>query len=348
MQFRIFSMQIHPAYRFKVLKGQSGSKEVLVGFAPAGVLCTISFVDILDETSGKGYQRRFNRRHSLDFRSYIQEPNATTIPLTFNLRPELKSYWEVVDDPSGHAFLEIKSTSKRVLSQVDCQHRLGFLDGSETDLSFMIYLGLSVREEMEVFNTINAKSKGLSRSLTDFHDLQLIDNVEKEKPELVVAIRLNQDSESPWHMQLDLGGNRTSGMQRRASLRTMQKAVRRYIKEAQQIQFESVEELYSVIKSFWCVVTIVLEEQWNNPRKHFITKGIGVYALMSIAADLSKESLHKTGRLPTDGDFLNALETFLPAMDWSSTGPLKGLGGEAGVSEALRLIRKNRFSAVGT
>lgn len=348
MQICAKRMHIESNQCFKVLRGKSGDRDVLIGFAPASVLCAASFVDVLDEATGEGYQRRFNRRHSLDFRSYIQSPGATTIPLTFNLRPEKSDYWEVVEDQFGGFVLAISDISQNVLSQVDCQHRLGFMEEGDTQLPFMVYLGLSAREEMSVFNTINAKSKGLSRSLTDFHDAQLIENVEREKPELVVAIRLNKDLDSPWHTLLDIGGKQVSGMRRRASLRTMQKAVRRFIKETQSIEFGSTDELYLVIRDFWCAITVLLEAQWKNPRKHFITKGIGVYALMSIAADLCKESVNTRGQLPSEGYYFTHMETFIPMLDWSSTGPLRGLGGEAGVSEALRIIRKNKFSAVGT
>ena len=37
----------------------------------------------------------------------------------------------------------------------------------------MTFLGLTELEEMEVFNTINGKAKGLSASLLDFHSAQL-------------------------------------------------------------------------------------------------------------------------------------------------------------------------------
>ena len=341
-------MQFEAQHRIPVLRGKSGHRDVLVGFAPAALLSAISYVDVLDETTGQGYQRRFNRRHSANFKNYIQQPESTTIPLTFNLRPAAQAAWEVEDGPVGESFLVLKDPCSKVLSQVDCQHRLGFMDDSDISFSFMIYVGLSVIEEMAVFNIINAKSKGLSRSLTDYHDLKLIDNVEQEKPELVVAIHLNQDVESPWHMQLDIGGNRASGMKRRASYRTMQNAVKRFLREVPIEYFDSVEVLFDVLKAFWCAVAIVLEEEWKNPRKHFITKGIGVYALSSIAADLCKESINEGRDFPNQPQFITQLERFLSALDWSSSGPLKGLGGESGVSEALRLIRKNRLYAVGT
>lgn len=327
--------------------GICGDKEVFLAFASAKVLFRISFADVLDEATGAGYQRRFSKQHSLDFKRYIQTPGSTTIPLTFNLRPESSKSWQLIRSSGDNAMLDICEDDHRVLSQVDCQHRLGFLADLDIPLAVMIYIGLNETEEMGVFNVINAKSKGLSRSLTDFHDLKLLNNVEKEKPELVIAIRLNQETASPWHMQLDIGGNRASGMQRRASLRTMQKAIRRFIRETRPADFESIDDLYKVINAFWSAIQIVLPGEWANPRKHFITKGIGVYALSSVAADLCRESVKSNGQLPNEHTFIQLLESFVPALDWSSTGPLKGLGGEAGVSEALRLIRKNRFCSVG-
>ena len=79
---------------------------------------------------------------------------------------------------------------------------------------------------MEVFNVINSKAKGLSASLLDFHDAQLASDLVGDRPELFIALYLNNETGSPWYRQLDLGGNATSGLGRRASLRTMQKAVK--------------------------------------------------------------------------------------------------------------------------
>ena len=94
-----------------------------MGFAPANLLYQCSFTDVLDEESGLGYQRRFSDRHSLDFRKYIQAPNSTTIPLTFNLRPDKAEQWNIKEQQYT-AVLQIE-TGAKVFSQVDCQHRLG-------------------------------------------------------------------------------------------------------------------------------------------------------------------------------------------------------------------------------
>ena len=56
----------------RCIRGQSLERPVLLGFASARVLHAASFADVLDEASGRGYQRRLNSRHSLDFRRYVQ------------------------------------------------------------------------------------------------------------------------------------------------------------------------------------------------------------------------------------------------------------------------------------
>jgi DNA sulfur modification protein DndB len=51
----------------------------------------------------------------------------------------------------------------------------------------MCFLGLTEREEMEVFNVINSKAKGLSTSLLDFHDATLAADLASDRPELFIA-----------------------------------------------------------------------------------------------------------------------------------------------------------------
>jgi DNA sulfur modification protein DndB len=323
--------------RLRCIRGQSASRSVLLGFASARVLHALSFADVLDEDSGRGYQRRFNAAHSLDFRRYIQRPNSTTIPLTFNLRPADDSTWRLLER-SKDVELQIRPGMK-VLAQVDCQHRLGHLDSMDTSLPFMCFIGLSAREEMEIFNVINSKAKGLSASLLDFHDAQLSKDLGSERPELFIALFLKNDARSPWHQQLDLGGRSTSGTQRRASLRTMQKAIRQFLTRTRILELRSVEEAAVTILDFWIAVSLVLAQAWTHPRKHLVNKGVGVYALMEIAADIFNDS---KGSGCDRKAFIAAMNDFAAEFDWSTGGPLKGLGGEGGVKEAVRQLRNER------
>lgn len=318
----------------------AASQPALSGFAPANLLHRLSFADVLNEDAGTGYQRRLNPQHSLDFRKYVQTDAAITIPLTFNVRPPTGVHWKLVGS-GANARLDIDQNGPRVLAQVDCQHRLGHLHDLEIQLPFLCLIGLSVRDEMEAFRTINSKARGLSTSLLDFHDAQLANDLASERPELFIALQLNVNADSPWLKQLDLGGEKTSGLTRRASLRTMQKAVRDYLLMPTSIlKSESVEAVAAMVLEFWLAVTDVLPGAWSEPRGHLLTKGVCVYALTGLMAQIYREygSTRACSRLA----FRTELAALGGAIDWTGQGTFKGLGGEVGAKEALRLLLETR------
>lgn len=331
--------------RISGVRGLSGTREAIVGFAPASTLSAFSFADVLDEETRVGYQRRFSSRHSLDFSRYILRDGSTTIPLTFNLRPGSDGCWRLESCAGGTVRLCIRPDAGRILSQVDCQHRLGFLAEHDVALPFMIFVGLSVREEMEVFNTINSKARGLSGSLLDYHRAQLATDLGLEKPELLIAFHLNESETSPWRKQLDLGGNGSTGLKRRASLRTMQKALKRFLSATQILRDSTldIDRVASLVEDFWIAVSTVLERQWFEPRRHFLTKGVGVYALSGLMGDFWLEA-KQHGRDPNAHYFSTQLAQFAVDFDWTKSGPLKGFGGESGALEALQLLRAHRAS----
>jgi DNA sulfur modification protein DndB len=319
--------------------GASVSRRVFLGFAPARVLAALSFADVLDEDTGVGYQRRFNSGHSQDFRRYVQEDGSSTIPLTFNLRPTTDEGWKLIETDDGISILDVRPSAGKVMARVDCQHRLGYLGDLDVSLPFMCFIGLSVREEMEIFKVINGKAKGLSTSILDFHDASMSSGLWQDRPELYISLQLHSVAESPWCKQLDLGGRATSGLRRRASLRTMQKAVKRFLNQTKLYKMESGTTSAEVVISFWAALALVLPTEWNSPRAYLVNKGIGVYALMTIAADIYSES---NGQTCDRKYFVGKLSEFLTLVDWGQNGPLKGLGGEGGVSAAVAIIRRAR------
>ena len=324
------------------MKGLSAQREVLLGFAPAALLHRLSFSDVLDEDTRRGYQRRFNSRHSLDFKRYIQRSHSTTIPLTFNLRPQADGAWHIRPSHDQRIQLEIAQLDRPIFSQVDCQHRLGHLSDLDIQLPFMSFIGLTEREEMEIFNVINSKAKGLNSSLLDFHEASLSADLATDRPEIFIAIYLRNETASPWYGQLSLGGHSSSGMTRKASLRTLQKAVHRFLQRTRILARAPAATAAQIVLNFWSAVPVVLSDQWTKPRTHVVTKGVGVYCLMEIAADLYLEA---GDRVCDKAYFVSALSNFVGDFDWSSNGPLKGLGGEAGAAEAVRLVRLARKSA---
>ena len=332
---------MQPPIVIDCFRGESAHRPVLLGFAPADLLYKLSFPDVLDEDSGRGYQRPFNERHSQDFRRYIKKPNTSTIPLTLNLRPSPEGKWRIVELEGQRARLEIDASSGKIMAQVDCQHRLGHLGDLPISLPFMCFVGLSEHEEMEVFSVINSKAKGLSTSLLDYHAAQLTESLAQERPELFIALQLNNIEASPWFHRLSLGGKTTSGLKRATSLRMMQQAVDKFIKATSILSTTSAEVTASLLIDFWSAVASVLPDAWAAPRRHMLTKGIGVYALTRIAADIFIEC-RDAGRAFDRRAFMTALTDFLDTIDWSTSGPLKGFGGQAGVAAAVAHLRHAR------
>ena len=230
------------------------------------------------------------------------------------------------------------------MAQVDCQHRLGHLGDLPVQLPFMCFIGLSDREEMEVFSVINSKAKGLSTSLLDYHEAQLAESLAQDRPELFIALQLNSIEGSPWFRRLNLGGKTTSGLKRVASLRMMQQAVSNFVKATEILATNSVDDAVRVVLDFWRAVVAVLPEEWAEPRRYMLTKGIGLYALMRIAADIFIEC-RDAGRPCDKRAFTTALADFAGPIDWSTSGPLKGFGGQGGVKAAVEHLREVRKRA---
>lgn len=346
MQPRTAKLVGENCFRLEGHVGWCGDREVFLGFASAAQLCRLSFSDVLDETTGSGYQRRFCSDHSLAFKRYIQTEGATTIPLTFNLRQGTPPRWSLEHGRSGSsAVLKLDVGDPPVMVQVDCQHRLGYLRESPITFAFMVFLGLTVEEEMRIFRDINGKAKGLNSSLLDYTEAKLAqDDLGVAHPEIALALRLQEDPDSPWRHQLDLGGNRTNGTQRVASLRTMQKAIRRFRREAQDEKM-SLVDLGRQLIDFWQAVAQVYAYPWLQPRRHLLRKGIGVYSLMSMAGVFVREARSRGRRVDKDY-FLEKLSDFSDRVDWSNTGPMKGFGGAHGADQAFELMKSIREQAL--
>jgi len=320
------------------IRGTSGHRDVLLGFAPACVLSRLSFADVLDEDAEVGYQRRFNEQHSRQFSRYIATAPATTIPVTLNARRGTGCDWEVREAANGLVEFVVKENGARMLAQVDGQHRLGHLQDSPVSLAFMLFLGLSIVEEMELFRTINTKAKGLPGSLTSFHESKLDEDYRSHNPALYIAIQLNRLETSPWFKRLDLGGKRgVQGYMRIATLRTMELALKRMLVNRPEFRVIDPDGWVVALIAFWRAVANVIPQEWNNPRGHILVKGIGVYSLTGLAADI-------LGKATAHTDLETKLQ-FLRRIDWTNTGPFKGYGGEGGAGAALEMLRSLRNRA---
>lgn len=331
-----------------VLRAVCGQLAVVLGTARACDLYSVSFADVLDEAKDEGYQRPIDAQHSREFRTYIESPGATTIPLTFNLRGAEGEGWALSDSMDhGFATLAIRKPAPEllpVLARVDCQHRLGMMADSVVPLTFQCFLGLSPREEMSIFNVINGKAKGLSSSLLDYHTTKLTPDLASVLIDLYIAKMLNDDPESVWHGKVKLGGTATQGNTRRISLRGLQTATKLLL---QRCPFGPSSQLlpsdqYQIVRDFWSAVTRVWPHAWSQPRTHLLVKGVGVTALSMLAGEIITSVLARQ-QAATAETFVAYLSP-LSDVDWSTGGTFKGLGGRHGASEAHQVLAARLFA----
>lgn len=318
------------------VKGRCGGRDVFLGIAPASTLYATSFADAFDEDTGTGYQRPRDRAHSLDFKRYIHQPDASTIPLTFNLRSEMRHHWRIELTGNGSAVLYLRR-GQPCLAQVDCQHRLGELGDSEIPLAFMAFVGLDLRSEMAMFTIINSKAKGLSSSLTDFHRSTLMPDLAADAPHLFLARQLNDDPRSPWFKRIRCGGTSTSGLKRRTSLRMMQHAIQRLLVQSKCLDRLSIEQVAELLVAYWRAVSSVFETAWADHRAHLISKGVGLYGLTQLLATL----LSTDGvQLYSEDVFTKRLSPLRTRIDWGNEGTFRGTGGHRGAAEAHTVLKE--------
>jgi len=323
-------------FRFKGTVGICGSMETFLSFAPANILFKISFADVLNEETGQGYQRPCHTSHSQDFRRYILKPNTSTIPLTFNLRNEYFDNWKILRHSNNSAELLIFGDTP-CLSQVDCQHRIGALESDSISLAFMTYIGLDLRAEMALFNIINSKAKGISSSLTDYHESNLLNDLCSEAPYLYIARKLNEDSDSPWFRKIRYGGETSSGLKRRTSLRMMQKAIQKLLKTIPKEYQTNIDDLYSIIMLYWKTVQRVFPLEWADHRHNLLIKGVGLHSLTYLLADLLVQFSQDE---QIDKFFYFWLSKLKGTISWSSSGMFAPAGGRKGAIEVYLTLKK--------
>jgi DGQHR domain-containing protein len=201
----------------------------------------------------------------------------------------------------------------------------------------MSFIGLDLRAEMAQFVIINSKAKGLSSSLTDYHDSNLISDLATEAPHLFIARKLNEDPGSPWFKLIRYGGETTSGLKRRTSFRMMQKAISRFLFQTKGINLGKIDDIYAIVRDYWKAVQIVFQKEWSDHRHHLITKGVGLHSLTRLLADLITIGKHENYSVIF---FKNRLVPLKGKIDWSSKGMFAHAGGQKGVQEVHLALRR--------
>lgn len=328
-----------------VMEGVALDYRVYQGFAPLRELAAVSDVDRAMMDQPGGFQRELDRAHAREFRQFVLNPStlhvkkASAPPLIFSLRK--KAPYEALGN--GFGILHVPDI-KEAMARLDAQHRMAETEDIEKSLPFVIYYDLSPEEEVGLFTIINDKHKGLTKSLVDQHRARLYgEELPEEEPHLAIAVRLNGDPDTPWVKAIDTGGEKTPGTKRRVTLRTLQEATREMI-SGPRCQNADFETKYAVVVNFWKAIVKLFPPEWANPRKHLITKGIGVHALSAVGRDVIEARLDANEYTP---DAFEKALSKLTGFDWGNkTSVFSVVGGKKGVKFATILLNRVIFGNV--
>lgn len=327
----------------RVIEGVSLDYPVYHGTASLKDLAAISHVDRAWMDSDEGYQRELDKGHAKGFREFVLNPStlhmkkAAVPPLIFSLRAKDRVF-ERKADGMGVLSIPLEETAT---AQLDCQHRLAFTGDLDKQVPFVLFYDLSPEEERGLFTIFNDEHVGLTKSLVDKHTAVLIGpDLPGELPHLAIAVKLNTDPASPWFKAIDTGGEKTPGTKRRVTLRTLQQATKWMIAgpRAQNADFDTK---YEAVLNYWKAVVNLFPSAWSSPRKHLITKGVGVHALSAVGRDILE------GCLAADDWSVAAMEkplSKLSGLDWGNkTSVFANFSGQKGVKVVTALLNRVVF-----
>ena len=279
------------------------------GNAPLAHLALLSQADIFDQvTNPEGLQRDLSPKHASDAYEYVHRPRNADYPRAFpeivlNVRDkrvlEIAPIASEVDSLSRRLRLRFdldkmipRSGQKVFVSRVDGNHRLEFVAGDDrrdallAPVPFQLHIGLTREQERNLFVDINSNQKGMNTSHLAVMKSKLTPEEQEIRDHLDrwIARQLADDSGSPWHGLIHLGGSkkgsRTQGLSRPVNFASLQNGVQRTLAKSQYIHdLTDPRAQYILIRNYWHAVKTVCAQEWADPKEYLLLKNIGVLSL---------------------------------------------------------------------
>ena len=121
-----------------------------------------------------------------------------------------------------------------------------------------------------------------------------------QNPALYIVQKLPKDRRSPFYQKIHEGGKVEKGTTIAGlTIANLTNAVRDVLSRSTRLaQFPDTDAQYRVIKNFWLAVKRWLPDAWKRPRDYVIFKGVGLYAISYVGAEIIDRALLK-GRYTT-------------------------------------------------
>ncbi|CCC86038.1 hypothetical protein PPM_3101 [Paenibacillus polymyxa M1] len=312
-----------------VLQYKMRGKVAYQSYLPASTALNVTYVKHYDHPAGKGYQRPIDSKRSTDFAIYLSKgDDALFTPVLLNGAGN----WEF----SAYDNIRInygRLVCKGKASLMDGQHRLGGIEryiqetNAELNIPFLAFHYLDEDEEIQLFDTINTKAKGIGTSLSKY--------LRRNSDEYSwIATELITRPESPFHNIGSIVGKRTRG--RHITLQNLYRTLQYLFKE-QKLVAMSNEEKYQIALNYYRYIKDIFSKEWIDYGDYRITHIVCLDALSIAGGKILTKSINERGRL--DYNLMHKHVKKLVSMNWSSEGPLKYVKGISGSkSLAIDLI----------
>src|SRR4029079_14573338 len=198
----------------------------------------------------------------------------------------------------------------------------------EFPVPFMLFERLPADREQELFVAINREQKRVAMS----HVLFINDKAGGDDVNTSIALRLNDDDRSPWHHRLNVIGATGTGMT--VTLQGLKEGLELLLSNGRVKQLDE-DHKYVIAREFWTAVSDTWPEAWETPKKHLLTKAVGLFGLSKSGAYLVADCLTGSDdpERVIDTARLRKLLSRAKTVNWASDAEFKGLGGRGGADK---------------
>ena len=270
--------------RFKILELKQNSNELFTAVIPFNYINKNSHVLVYGKDEG-GYQREPDSKHYNKIKNYVTENSNFLFPTSIILGIDNDDYAKIISKELGQLFINLElETSKEIFRIIDGQHRL---KGIESALDYddrLNNLPLSIvvlrtetgkrSKEMQIFNTINSKSKRIKVDLIKLaeYDYRLIEEnigVKQLSDHICIKVaNLLNDDESDnnvWQNTIKFGihdDEKIGIIGVNAFMQSIQPIVNEYISEFKYLKEKSPEEIILFANSSAKEIKRLLDNAW--------------------------------------------------------------------------------------
>lgn len=312
-----------------VIQSKMRGRVVYQSTISSNIAFSLFYTKPFNHPSGKGYQRPVNKKRCEEISLFLSKgENSLFTPILLNAAGN----WEFVPyDKNRSSFGRLLCQDKASL--MDGQHRLGGIrlyadeTGSEIGIPFLAFHYLDEDEEIELFDVINTKAKGIGNSLSKYLKRDS-DDISWIATELIVR------KDSPFHDIGSITGIRRKG--RHVTLQNLYKVVGFLFNNSKLRSLGKFEKLL-ITMFYYNEIKELFNAEWSDYKDHRLSHIVCLNAL-AIAGE-KMITLQVSDELKTiDYEGISKSIKKLRRFNWSSQGGLKylkGISGSKTLSEDL-------------